>query len=77
MVRGAFRRFDHDHFFSARRDSTVMRDRFDYESPLGPLGLVADRLFLERYLRRRLLRRNDFLKETAETEEWRRFLPVA
>jgi ligand-binding SRPBCC domain-containing protein len=30
LVRGAFRRFDHDHFFSQQGDITLMRDVFDY-----------------------------------------------
>src|SRR5262249_33807978 len=51
MVRGAFRRFDHDHFFAMRGADTEMRDVFDFESPLGPLGRLADALVLERYLR--------------------------
>lgn len=37
MVRGAFRRFDHDHFFTQRGDITIMRDLFDFQSPLGIL----------------------------------------
>src|SRR6516225_2070064 len=32
MVRGAFRRFDHDHFFAARGEDTEMQDVFDFES---------------------------------------------
>jgi hypothetical protein len=39
MVRGAFARFDHDHFFNSHDgESTEMRDVFDFNSPLGPLG---------------------------------------
>jgi ligand-binding SRPBCC domain-containing protein len=52
QVRGAFRRFDHDHRFETISGGiTLMRDEFDYESPLGWLGKMADRLFLETYLR--------------------------
>src|SRR5688500_4907941 len=38
MVRGAFKRFDHDHFFTAEGGGTRVRDVFDYAAPLGPLG---------------------------------------
>lgn len=41
-------------------------DRFEYESPLGVLGKVADVLFLERHVRRLLQRRAQFMKELAE-----------
>lgn len=75
MVSGAFRRFDHDHFFEARGDATEMRDVFDFESPLGPLGRIADALVLTSYLRRFLERRNVVIKQAAESEGWRALLP--
>ena len=76
MVRGAFRRFDHDHFFAADGpDATAMRDRFDFEAPLGILGRLAERWFLTAYMRRFLGERNRALKAVAEGEDWRRFLP--
>ncbi len=67
MVEGAFARFDHDHFFEAEREkSTRMRDVFDFDAPLGPLGRLANRLFLERYMRKLLEERNRVLKQLAE-----------
>jgi ligand-binding SRPBCC domain-containing protein len=75
MVRGAFRRFDHDHFFAPCPEGTRMGDVFDYTSPLGILGRAADALFLERYLRSFLAERNRVLKEAAESQEWRDYLP--
>lgn len=74
MVRGAFRRFDHDHFFSQEGAVTTMRDAFDYDSPLGILGRLADLVVLERYMRRLLVTRNDVIKRAAETETWRRYI---
>jgi ligand-binding SRPBCC domain-containing protein len=71
MVHGAFRRFDHDHFFAAHGEGTEMRDVFDFESPLGPLGRLVDALVLERYMRRFLERRNEEIKRVAESEAWR------
>jgi ligand-binding SRPBCC domain-containing protein len=74
LVRGAFRRFDHDHFFSQQGDITLMRDVFDYESPLGCVGRIADRLFLEDYMNQLLVSRNAVIKAAAETDEWRRYI---
>ena len=71
MVRGAFARFDHDHLFEDVHGRTVMRDVFDFSSPLGPLGRLADTLFLTAYLRRFLERRNRVLRAVAESDEWR------
>ncbi|MBK7828459.1 SRPBCC family protein [Nannocystis sp.] len=75
MLRGAFARFDHDHFFSEHAGHTEMRDVFDFDAPLGPLGDLAERLFLTAYLRRFLARRNAVIKRVAESDEWRAILP--
>ncbi|MEL6179751.1 MAG: SRPBCC family protein [Myxococcota bacterium] len=75
QVSGAFARFDHDHFFEPTDDGcTRMRDLFDYDAPLGPLGRLADWLFLERYMTRLLEERNAILKEVAGSERWRDFI---
>jgi ligand-binding SRPBCC domain-containing protein len=70
QVRGAFRRFDHDHYFTpAKPDgsgATMMREVFDYESPLGPLGRVADWLFLRAYMEAFLRKRALVIKTAAE-----------
>ena len=67
QIAGPFRRMDHDHFFFAIENgaATRMVDRFDYESPLGWLGRLADILFLERYMRRLLETRNQALRRMA------------
>ena len=75
MVRGAFARFDHDHHFTAGPGGTVIRDVFDYDAPLGPLGRVAEALFLSSYMRRFLLVRLEELRALAESDGWRTFVP--
>lgn len=74
MVSGAFARFDHDHFFEEINGQTIMRDLFDYDSPLGILGNIADFLFLENYMKNLLIARNDLIKQVAEGDEWKKFL---
>jgi ligand-binding SRPBCC domain-containing protein len=74
MVEGVFKRFDHDHFFEHSGAQTLMKDIFDYDSPLGFLGNIADILFLESYMREILTERNRLIKEIAEGDEWRKFL---
>lgn len=75
MVRGAFARFDHDHFFEEDGPAaTTVRDVFDFSSPLGPLGRLVDTLFLDRYMRRFIIQRARVLKELAEGDDWQRFV---
>lgn len=66
QVRGAFARFDHDHFFKAEDGTTNMLDIFDYESPLGILGKLADSLFLREYMSKFLRTRVLAIKAAAE-----------
>jgi ligand-binding SRPBCC domain-containing protein len=67
MVAGAFKRFDHDHFFeSVPSGHTLMKDVFDYTAPLGLLGHLADAPFLKRYMRRLFEERNAIIREIAE-----------
>lgn len=75
MVHGAFRRFDHDHYFERHADATRMTDVFDYDSPFGLLGRLADAMFLEQYMRRFLAERNDVIKQAAEGTAWRELVP--
>jgi ligand-binding SRPBCC domain-containing protein len=67
MVRGIFQRFDHDHRFAADGDGTTVTDDFDFTSPLGWLGRTADMVFLEQYMRRLLIARNEAIKAAAES----------
>jgi len=74
MVSGAFRGFDHEHHFSVLGSGTLVRDRFNFESPGGPLGKLADALFLKRYMRGFLEARSVVIKEIAESDGWRMYL---
>lgn len=73
MLMGAFKSFKHDHFFIEKDGKVLMKDVFDYTSPLGFLGNIADALFLESYMRELLTNRNLLIKRIAESEEWRKF----
>ena len=41
MIKGAFKSFEHQHFFSENQGITKMRDVFTYRAPLGPLGVYC------------------------------------
>ncbi len=69
MLKGAFRSMKHRHYFKSGNDHTVMTDEFNYTSPLGWLGRLADILFLEKYMRSFLILRNQFIKSLAENQE--------
>ena len=66
MEKGAFKRFYHVHEFIEKPNGTLMLDTFDYTSPFGFMGKIADRLFLEQYMREFLVTRNRYIKKVAE-----------
>ena len=74
MVKGAFKGFRHEHRFEARENTTLMTDVFDYESPIGVLGRLADFIFLKLYMTRLLIKRNQTIKEFAESHKWKQVL---
>jgi ligand-binding SRPBCC domain-containing protein len=66
MVSGAFASLRHEHAFYAEADSVLMRDTLDWRSPFGVLGAVADRLVVERHMRRFMIHKQAELKAYAE-----------
>ncbi len=66
MVKGPFKAIWHEHQFLAVEGGTLMKDTFRFSAPLGFLGLVAERMFLARYMARTLNERNAFIKQKAE-----------
>lgn len=74
MVKGAFKSFKHEHFFEDLNNGTLMRDIFDYKSPFAVLGKIVDQLFLETYMKTFLIERNEMIKESAESNKWKKIL---
>jgi ligand-binding SRPBCC domain-containing protein len=76
MIKGAFRSITHDHHFESEANFTKMTDDLYFESPRGFLGKLANRLLLEKYLTQLLEKRNQIIKATAESDEWKKILPT-
>ena len=66
QVRGPFQAFTHGHRFEPEGPGTRMIDEWTHEAPFGPMGSLADFLFLARPMRRLLEIRNASLKAEAE-----------
>ena len=74
MIKGAFKSFKHEHHFTDLNGGTLMTDYFDYESPFGILGKLADKLFLLKYMTALLAERNRIVKDFAETDKWKKIV---
>lgn len=67
QITGPFQSFWHRHEFNSKNRVTVMTDLVRYRSPFGLVGRLAERVFLDRYVRALLERRAAHLRELAES----------
>ncbi|MBJ6118822.1 SRPBCC family protein [Pontibacter sp. BT310] len=74
QIKGAFTFLVHDHFFESQGDKVVMKDIFNFKSPLGFIGRIADTFILEKYLTELLVKRNQAIKYFAESGKWESLL---
>lgn len=71
MQAGDFKSFTHHHHFKAIQNGTIMIHVLFFESPYGAVGRFFNKIFLTNYLKRFLIKRNNVIKEYAETDKWK------
>lgn len=76
MIEGAFASFVHDHVFESTDSITTMTDVIRFTAPLGPLGHLSERLLLAGYLERFIAKRGEAVKQVAESDAWKQYLPT-
>lgn len=74
QAQGDFRMMKHEHYFKPCDNGTIVIDLFHFESPFGMLGRWFNSLYLTRYMKRLLERRNNTIKQYAESGKWRKLL---
>ncbi|MEY2917269.1 MAG: hypothetical protein RIS73_983 [Bacteroidota bacterium] len=74
MVKGDFKSFRHEHYFKAVENGTIMIDILEFESPYGLIGRFINSVYLKKYLEKFLTKRNDTIKEYAQTLKWKAIL---
>ena len=77
MLKGTFKSMSHTHTFEEKDDVTIMYDTFEFESPFGGLGKIANYLFLKKHMTNFLVTKNQVLKNVAESDNWDSFLGAA
>ena len=75
MQQGAFKSMNHEHWFEATTEGTLMCDVFYYDVPYGVAGRLFDKLLLKEHMTRLLTKRNDVIKKAAEGDLWKSLLP--
>jgi ligand-binding SRPBCC domain-containing protein len=71
MADGDFKKMKHERHFKKVENGTILIDLFSFESPYGGFGKIANRLFLNRYIKKLLEHRNNIIKDYAESEKWK------
>ena len=74
QVKGAFKYFIHDHNFEQSSNGVLMKDMFEFQSPLSFAGNLFNKIILTRYMTKLLTERNRVIKDYAETEKWKEIL---
>jgi ligand-binding SRPBCC domain-containing protein len=74
MLQGDFKSFKHYHHFKKVDNGTIIIDIIDFESPYGSIGKIFNAIYLKKYLEKFLIKRNDTIKQYAETEKWNAIL---
>ncbi len=74
LQQGIFKSFRHEHHFKKTEFGTEMYDLFDFESPGGFLGKIVNKMVLKKYMTDLLLKRNNVVKEFAESGKWQSIL---
>lgn len=69
MVEGIFQIFEHDHVFRSVGRTTEMRDVLRFSMPGWLVGFMAEKLVVERRLRRLITERNSLIKQRAEAQQ--------
>lgn len=74
QVQGDFAMMKHEHYFKAIENGTIMIDQFHYELKKGIAGKLLNRFYLEKYMTSLLHKRNEMIKQVAESNQWKQFL---
>lgn len=74
MIKGDFKFFEHQHYFKAADNGTIVIDIITYESPYGWIGELVNKFYLNSYLENLISHRNKVIKQYAETGKWRALL---
>lgn len=74
MTKGDFKLFQHKHHFKPAQNGTIVIDELNFETPYGFAGSFLNRVYLTRYLKQLLEKRNHTIREYAEGNKWKALL---
>jgi len=74
QVKGDLENYLHEHHFKQVDNGTIMIDIIEFGPPRDIAAKVFGKFFLKKYIENILIKRNESIKQYAETEKWRAVL---
>lgn len=74
QVKGDLKNYRHEHHFKPIQNGTILIDLLDFDSAKDMIGRMFGKLYLRKYLEELLRKRNEMIRNYAETEKWRAVL---
>ena len=70
QLKGHFKSFKHQHFFTQKENQTIMTDILEYKTPFGFFGKIFNRLLLKNHLTKFIQNRNKIIKQITEKDSY-------
>lgn len=74
QVKGDLKTYRHEYYFKPTDNGTILIDLLECEGPRDLLGSIASAFLLKAYLETMLRKKNELLRQYAETEKWKAVL---
>jgi ligand-binding SRPBCC domain-containing protein len=71
QIKGDLKSFRHVYHFKKVDNGTIMIDLVEFEGPRDILGSLVARFFLKSYIEANIKKKNELLRQYAESEKWR------
>lgn len=74
QVKGDLLLYKHEHHFKSVGNGTIVIDMLEYGPPKDMIGRIVAKLYMKKYLEEFIGKRNEMIRNYAETEKWRAVL---
>ena len=71
QIKGDMKSFRHEYHFKKVDNGTIMIDLLEYEGPRDLPGSIAAKFFLKSYFEKTVKKKNELVREYAESEKWK------
>ena len=74
QIKGDLKSFRHEYHFKEVDNGTIMIDMVEFEGPRDLLGSIASKFFLKSYIEAIVKKKNELIRQYAESEKWKAVL---